>query len=414
MQTLSQTTPDGGIGRVARRPVGDSMARRWAATWRRSVGAAVCALATGGSILLTAPSLAHAAAITVTTADDVAADDGACSLREAMIAANSDTSSGASAGECVAGSGADTIVLPAATTFLLTSTLPQVITAVAIDGNDSTIDADRTGRVLDVASTGSLTIDATTITGGETTGHGGGILNAGVVTLTGSTVIDNIAGADSGRGGGIRNSDGGSLSLADSVVADNTAWAGGGISTQALAGPATIERSTISGNSATIGGGGLLNEGTAALVNSTVSGNSVAGFGWGGGVFNSGDLTVSFSTISHNTGENGGGLMVNTGPIAGATTRLESSIVTDNVVITSEISAYNDTGMPPVFDGIETGGFNVLGSIEDTITVYDDDPTSLVDQSDVVEPLADNGGATETHAITTASPACSTSEWRRK
>jgi CSLREA domain-containing protein len=52
-----------------------------------------------------------AAAITVNTTDDELNADGDCSLREAIVAANTDTAVDA----CPAGSGADTINLPAGT-----------------------------------------------------------------------------------------------------------------------------------------------------------------------------------------------------------------------------------------------------------------------------------------------------------
>ena len=52
--------------------------------------------------------------IIVNTQDDVIdGDDGKCSLREAVIAANYDLASGGVAGECIKGDGADTIFLPA-------------------------------------------------------------------------------------------------------------------------------------------------------------------------------------------------------------------------------------------------------------------------------------------------------------
>ena len=61
--------------------------------------------------------LAHAATINVTTTADQIADTGACSLREAIIAANSNAPSGATPGECPSGSSAstDTINVPAGT-----------------------------------------------------------------------------------------------------------------------------------------------------------------------------------------------------------------------------------------------------------------------------------------------------------
>lgn len=56
------------------------------------------------------PAWALAATITVNSIVDVAADDGICSLREAILSANTDTPSGDAAGECVAGEdGLDTV-----------------------------------------------------------------------------------------------------------------------------------------------------------------------------------------------------------------------------------------------------------------------------------------------------------------
>ena len=45
----------------------------------------------------------NAAVITVNSLGDTTANDGACTLREAITAANSNTTSGAMAGECAAG-----------------------------------------------------------------------------------------------------------------------------------------------------------------------------------------------------------------------------------------------------------------------------------------------------------------------
>jgi CSLREA domain-containing protein len=70
-------------------------------------------LAGGAAVCFGAAPAAHAATISPNTPfDNVAAADGACSLREAVIAANTNAASGVAAGECPAGtSGADTIIL---------------------------------------------------------------------------------------------------------------------------------------------------------------------------------------------------------------------------------------------------------------------------------------------------------------
>src|SRR5438477_4635761 len=65
---------------------------------------------------------ARAAAITVNTTSDVIADDGSCSLREAIIAANTNAASGLSLNECSAGGNGstDTISLTNGATYSLT------------------------------------------------------------------------------------------------------------------------------------------------------------------------------------------------------------------------------------------------------------------------------------------------------
>ena len=75
------------------------------------------------------------ATMTVNSTDDVAnGTDGKCTLREAITAANTDTASGAVAGECVAGSGDDAIFFSVMGTINLQSALPDITTAMAANG----------------------------------------------------------------------------------------------------------------------------------------------------------------------------------------------------------------------------------------------------------------------------------------
>lgn len=79
---------------------------------------------------------ARAASLIVSTAADTVADDGECSLREAIIAANTDTASGTTTGECVAGSGTDDIDLTSAPSpITLGSQLPAVTSEIDITGD---------------------------------------------------------------------------------------------------------------------------------------------------------------------------------------------------------------------------------------------------------------------------------------
>jgi hypothetical protein len=99
---------------------------------------------------------------------------GACTLVDAIVAANTDTATGG----CPAGSGADTIVLPAGSTQILRRVhndtygptgLPVVRSVITIAGQGSTIARDREApefRLLAVNNTGELTLQETTVSGG--------------------------------------------------------------------------------------------------------------------------------------------------------------------------------------------------------------------------------------------------------
>ena len=276
---------------------------------------------------------AYAATITVNTTSDVSADDGECSLPEAITAANSDTASGAMTGECAAGSGDDTIAfsvtLPG--TITLTSGELPISNNLTINGPGAgslTIDGNASSRIFSVGSGVTVSITGLTLTNGNDL-RGGGIFNFGDLTLTDITVSGNTAISVSLRGGGgIHNS--GTLSLSNSTVSGNTSSSiGGGITTERIA-TLTLSNSTVSGNSATLlggGGGGIFNfGGTLSLSNSTVSGNSTPRFASGGGInHRAGTLSLSNSTVSGNTASAGGGIVIRRGTVT-----LSNSTVSGN------------------------------------------------------------------------------------
>src|SRR5687768_14695524 len=70
------------------------------------------------------------------TADVVNGSDGLCTLREAIQSANSNTASGAAAGECEAGNASDpdTINFSVTGTITLLTTLPDLSTSMSING----------------------------------------------------------------------------------------------------------------------------------------------------------------------------------------------------------------------------------------------------------------------------------------
>lgn len=179
------------------------------------------ALAAGLSLSAGGGRLAHAATINVnSTADNLTAGDGNCTLREAIRNANSNSDT--TSGDCTAGSGADTIILPAGT---YTLSIPGANEDAAATG-----DLDITGT-LTITGDGAATtvIEACTVDQKIAACPGGsGIVDRVLdiqfganVTITGVMIRH---GNDSG--GGIRNQ--GTLDLTDSVVTDNTTAGQGG------------------------------------------------------------------------------------------------------------------------------------------------------------------------------------------
>lgn len=163
-------------------------------------------------------------------------------------------------------------------------------------------------RIAEVSPAGTLTLDSVvTLSGGDVSGYGGGILNFGTVTLNGSRVVNNIAALG---GGGVANLDvpSGSpatVTMTGGLVANNmSARRGGGI----FNGPGSTLTATgvsITGNFARGRGGGVaaIRSTATTLTGVTVSGN--AAYLNGGGVFrNAGVMVVSTSTITSNLQNN--------------------------------------------------------------------------------------------------------------
>ncbi len=119
-------------------------------------------------------------------------------------------------------------------------------------------------------------------------------------TIDGLTIT---GGSDEDRGGGICND--GTLTVTNSTISGNSAFVGGGIYSEHN-GTLTVINSTISGNSATYDGGGIYSgpNGTLTVINSTISGNSAT---HGGGICSVG-LTVTNSTLAGNSADKGGGI----------------------------------------------------------------------------------------------------------
>jgi len=161
-----------------------------------------------------------------------------------------------------------------------------------------------------IYNAGTLAVIDSRLDSNSTAGFGGGIFNnGGSVTVTNSIVEESGAGDG---GGGMYNASSGTLTVINSTLSQNTAASGGGIRSESgtvttVTGSMLIMNNTTDPNGS---GGGLFNGpgGTMTVANSTLAGNTANQYG--GGIANYGTLTLKNSTLSGNTGHAfaGGGL----------------------------------------------------------------------------------------------------------
>jgi Dockerin type I domain len=243
---------------------------------------------------------------------------------------------------------------------------------------------------------GTLNLTNTTLTSNTAGGSAGGILNGGTLNLTNTTLAGNSAGnsGTGGAGGGIDNS--GILNVTNSTLTGNSAKTssgiGGGISNNATA---NVTNSTLSGNSARLGGGINNASGTLTLTNSTLSSNSAQ---FGGAISNNATANVTNSTLTGNTVGSSGGGIYNNGTAA---IHVKSTIVALNTATSSG---------PDVFGSFDSHGYNLIGKTDGStgfVVATDQTGTVAAPLNPKLDPsgLQDNGGATDTIALLTGSPA---------
>lgn len=255
---------------------------------------------------------------------DPLGDNGQCSLREAIEAANFDdnTISGLpSVEDCAAGSGADTISFNSSGTINLIDQL-QIDTPITLNG-PITINGANTGgdAPFRVVSSGIFTLNSVTIKN-SLSGGGGAILNeGGTVNIFTSTFENNTAQLS---GGGAIHSTGNLTILNSNFVGNNATDANagfGGAIYQSGPGTMKITATTFSGNTAGKNGGAVYTNGkTNTVEDSLFNGNSANGTGdpdndgqfdtdaGGGAIFNNSEtLNISKTTFSGNLSPNGSG-----------------------------------------------------------------------------------------------------------
>ena len=228
--------------------------------------------------------------------------------------------------------------------------------SLTIDGLQSS----SVGSVFSTASNTNVTISGITITGGNSSVNGGAINSGGSLTLVADTITGNT-GSNGGGISSIQGDAGSNyLTVLDSTVSGNSAISGGGIYDNGPS--LTVMGSTISGNTSQYDGGGIfIYDNPALLINSTIAGNSSSKDQGGGisyGCNGSGanptlyceTLTIDDITISGNSASVSGGGIYNNGNTVAAI----NSIVAGN---TTAGTANSDD-----CDGCGTqSGLNLIG-----------------------------------------------------
>ncbi|KAA3662868.1 MAG: CSLREA domain-containing protein [Chloroflexi bacterium] len=236
---------------------------------------------------------------------------------------------------------------------------------------------------------GSLIIENSTVYS-NTASYGGGVYLYGVEVYVRQSIFrDNLATSD---GGGIYHEYYGGTIVEDSLFEENTAnGSGGGISVYGYAGLA-IDRSTFISNTATTDGGAIHTSGDDYLYtyirNSTLTQNEA---GRNGGAVFSYFLGVVFenSTVVANTAGNQGGGFANDSYFG----YFYNTILAGNSANGSESDTYADCYVPGY--NLHSAGNNLFGK-STGCQEYRYDFTLPVGTlfTNVLEPLADNGGAT--------------------
>ncbi|MHB1836242.1 MAG: beta strand repeat-containing protein, partial [Solirubrobacteraceae bacterium] len=210
--------------------------------------------------------------------------------------------------------------------FQYASASPPVVTS-ATDGSATPSGSLNLRGALDLAGlqSGSVAISFSSSAFASATTIA---LSAGPLADTSTSATISIAGPSAGltisggNGGVIAVGSGANLSISDLTISGGSATLGGGVDNS---GTLTLTACTITDGRATTGGG-LYNKGTMTLVECTVAANSAA---QGGAIANAGTLTLTASTISGNSAGTGGGGLYQSSAGSGAT--VNDTIVAGNL-----------------------------------------------------------------------------------
>jgi hypothetical protein len=294
--------------------------------------------------------------------------------------------------------GPDTLNLFPGCPYTLTSPnnlgngLPVITSNITINGNGATIKRAPTAanfRILEVGTSGTLTLNRATISGGAAIDCpgaggpvaaaicGGGIYNRGTLTVNNSRVIRNTASGTATflyiEGGGIANDGNGTATLNDTEVSNNTARytgtggpglpAGGGIGSE---GVLTVNRSRVSNNAASLTpntgsearGAVAVLWGSATIKSSIINNNTTTapgGIARGGGmsIGVSVNVTMAGNLLTNNTASAPDGFALGGGLRNNGTLDMTTTAVTGNTASAPRGTALGG-GIYNEFDGTAT------------------------------------------------------------
>ena len=327
-----------------------------------------------------------AATIEVTTTND----SGPGSLRQAITTANSSTS-------------ADVIQVTVGGTVELASALPTLQDQLKILSHSSLKVRRNTGgsyRIFVVATGANVTISGIKILNGlrqgiiaGVSGDGGGIFNAGTLTLFNCEISGNhTIGANNsngdgghGRGGGIFNNQNATLLIDHCTIAENSVKGGAG--------------NVSTGGGGNGSGGGIYNRGVLTIRSSTLSGNTAEGGngaeiakGFGAALFSSAapvEPVIISSTITNNDASDGGGLYT-----LGQTCKVRNTIVAGNSASLG----------PDCYGPINSQDYNLIGNTSGC-TISGQTSHNVPNTDAMLGTLEDNDGLGRTHELLNDSPA---------
>jgi hypothetical protein len=412
-------------------------------SWRGMTMICLVILISAGALIIVKETGANSVSTTIqVNSTDGGTGGPECRLRDAISAANT----GSVVGGCDGSAGGPYIIELIDPGYNLyywfnvidnnSNGLPIITSDVTINGHGGKIyrnsqETTPNFRLFEVATTGTLHLNAVTISDGGFVNEGGNLKNLGDTYIQDAVIRSGHA----TDGAGIYNK--GDLSISQSSLLYNSAGCGGGIWNDET-GVLTITNSHLLGNTAdTCGGGGINNGGSAVIQNCDFSGNAGAE---GGGISSDGTLDVESSLFYNNTAHrehsaNGGGgaiavslgdvtltnssFVSNYSPLQGGGAIANGSLMT----LTNCTFSYNTSTMGSaihntsnltlrnsiIANGMDSDGCSGWGTIHDgggnlrwPATDYSCVGVSGDPQ---LEPLADKGGPTKTMALPIGSAA---------